>query len=398
MTEVEPAVPPRRRHGTAMKAVLGSAVLALVLIAGFAAVVAPNLADEPEFDDSDLIAAPPSVPAGEDAGPGMALALDSILGEGLERLGAIELGDAEGAGPDGTLRSASVRAGLAIFGGGSAGGGPRPPPDPAAWSAYPHRGEIESALAAESEFFAAIDEACRRPRCSLPEWSDPHDVLRDWPLSVQRGLELLQLRSDAAFASGDRAAAVEADLALLRFVARRVEGARFIGDHAVSLSLLDMSVDVIGRHLQAGIFAGNEARLAAELGQISLGRGLVSRAIREEYRWQRTQVEDTGDYLTEALPSTLARWSFHPNETLRILGEHYRAAIAEGEETGRVTTPPPDRPGSAFGRLLRGNPIGFELITPLISVDLGAFYGSVDQSIGDLNRLRERVEAAREDR
>lgn len=346
----------RRRTRIGTRIAAGSLVLSLLFLGALAIIVATNLGDEDPPDDADLRIEIPAIARKDDAGPPIRRALRSLRGWALWSETTAE----------GTpLPDALADAGFLSF----TPGAPDGPGTAEEWASSPLSGPVEGVLERHAEFFAAVEEALERPRLSMPAPVSPLDGIDDWFGPAHEGWQLLTLRSDAAFARVDVDATLRADLTLLRYADRFVDGARSLLHTLAAFAQLGDALAAVEHHLASGTLAGHEPELRAALAEIEVDFTHASRAARCEYALLRDTVEDVPRLLEEnKLPSgELGTYLFQPNATLRLASEYYRAVIAEGEATGRVQhVRLPVDPDSGVGLIFGGNPVGKLLLRMIV--------------------------------
>ncbi len=72
---------------------------------------------------------------------------------------------------------------------------------------------------------------------------------------------------------------------------------------------------------------------------------------------------------------------------MRTLGSYYRAAIQEGESTGRVVeTQPPKIETGVIGKILKGNGLGHVLLE-MAQLELDSIYLRTDEVILEIEAL-----------
>ena len=388
-SEADPAdAPDAPRARIFVRLALLSSSLGIVTCIALAILIFSNLDDEPHFDDSDLVTFDPvPVPPAENAG--------ALIEEAVRSLDGREFIDAKG--PDGEPLAQTLA--LSRFGSFAVGGDPQPMGDAESWATHPLQPAVVELLIAHHEFFRTIDRALERPRCVLPEPASAVEAAEQGFGRYRAAWQLIQLRADAAFAAGNGPETARADRAQLTYAGLIADGSRSIIQKVTAISQLRAAVITIGRHLEEGALRGEEAALIETLDAVAgdLGRHEASEAIRTEYRLFKILVDDAPRQIGKSADdSPEIGYLFHPNETLRSLGTYYRAAIEEGERTGRVkdAEPPEVRTGT-LEKIIHGNGLG-HVILELAPLELDSLYLRIDEVIDELTSLRARLVAAAE--
>lgn len=369
---------------------LMSSSIGLITCIALGILIASNLADEEHFDDADLVTfAPRPIPPEENAGPLIERAVRSLDGR--------EFIDAKG--PEGEPLAQTLA--LSRFGSFAAGGDPEPMGNAESWATHPLQPAVVELLVAHHDFLRTIDTAVERPHCVLPEPASAIEAAEQGFGRYRSAWQLIQLRADAAFAAGDVEATARADRVQLAYAGLITDGSRSIIQKVTAIAQLRAAVMTIARHLDAGALTGHEEALLETIDRVAaaLGRHEASEAIRTEYRLFKILVDDAPRQIGKNVEdSPEIGYLFHPNETLRDLGTYYRAAIEEGERTGRVqeAEPPEVRTGT-IEKIIHGNGLG-HVILELAPLELDSLYVRLDEVIADLAALRVRIAAAAEER
>ena len=370
-------VPVRRRTLVFIRVALTSATFGLISCLLLGLIIAVNLHDEPPFEDADLRNrwAPPA--ANQNAGPGLAAAFAMIPSNYFwvtNTWEGVPIGRA--------LSEAKF--------GGFARGTVALPGSNAAWEADPVAGTVHEVLEQFAPMLEVLDAACSLPHCFMPTDVDPDE----WFSKVDEAWHLLHLRAAAAFAEGDLEATAIADLAILRFTAHWIHGTSRLDQRTTVLAQLPLQLAPLRAHLEAGAYDGRTAEFIAAFRSLDLDRSDASEAIRMEYRRFRAQVLGAPEWLGDQdLSSRGMAYLFHPQETLRTIGDYYRAAIDEGERTGRVieSEPPTIHTGWA-AKIWHGNGLGHGLLE-LAPLEVDSVYARSDEAAAAIARWIELLEA-----
>ena len=380
--EVSLDAPSKRITRIFLKFSLISATLGLITSLSLGVLIAVNLQDESPFEDADLRAIGEPISEDQNSAPGIRRAMQTLDGKYFWETKNSE-----------EIPLATVLATHRI-GSFARGGPPGEFGSEANWESSPVRGMVENAFAEHAEFYALIDAACALPECRFPEPTHALEGIDEWYSRSREAWQLVQLRSDIAFARGDRDATIAADFSQIRYATRCHEGSHTIVQKIPTLAQLRFALLTIARHIEAGVFEGREAELTATLRSIGIDRTSASDAVRTEYRLFRSLVFDTPDLIgDEEISSRGVSFLFHPYETLRALGEYYRAAMLEGESTGRVVeTPPPTIETGWAMKLLKGNGLGHSLLE-MAQLELDSIYARTNEVIREIEVLEKMVAA-----
>ena len=371
------ADPAQFRATVMVRIALTSATLGLLSCLLLGLVVAFNLHDEPPFEDADLRSLWALPTADRNAGPGIVEALEmipanyfSLRAEGQDRSVRQALSEAS---LGGFARTPRAKAGTA-----------------AEWESDLISETVEQILASFAPVIDRLDAACRLPQCVMPTEVDPDE----WFSKTDEAWQLLHLRAAAAFARGDLAATAEADLAILRFTAHSIHGTNRLAQRTTTLAQLPLMLAPLKEHWQAGVFDGRADEFVEAFRRLDLDRADASEAIRIEYRRFRTQVLGAPEWLDDQeLSKRGMAYLFHPQATLRTIGDYYRAAIDEGERTGRVlSSEPPTIHTGMIAKIWHGNGIGHGLLE-LVPLELDSIYVWTDAAADEVTRWIERLQA-----
>ena len=324
---------PRKEKGRGrrrlFRAFLGCGFFVLVLVTIAALIIVPKTIDEPPFEAADLELAIPEIPSGENA----ATAFMEIWKDGVPKL------------PTDNER------------------------DIAFWDAA-EAGELLAALEADPEIregyweptirmLERIDEAAQLPQFQFPvlmtiDGDGSHlGALKDT-------IEANWFRAHWLLEKGERAHLLQVYESWARFSAQLSSGVLDSVAFIISIANCGSLCGSLSKHLPET--TGDLHTLLAQLDGIQHDRTQVSDTLRVEFQTFRNTLADPEFALTEGR-SFVERWLFLPHQTERIYGEHLRAAIVEGEKTGRVTRDleVPDLDG-LWDALRVGNVIGWSVI------------------------------------